>query len=279
MHIVRHDSATGLLGRAGDVLRAAEAENNLILGICGDLDEQDRPSEAWLLTVEDEGVVVGVAVMTPPWNLVMTRLSDAAVRCLIEFLLDAKAAIPGIAGPSPDAGAFARSWSRRTGRTASLHMDQRIYACEQVEPLRPGKGRLRPASAADRELLAQWCHDFHVAVKMAKAPERCEQIVEKLIERQGVFTWEDDVPVSCAAYSRETPRGVAINFVYTPPELRGRGYATSCVAALTQRQLEAGKAFCCLYTDLSNPTSNSIYQRIGYQRVCDAQMWDFTGGE
>jgi uncharacterized protein len=78
-----------------------------------------------------------------------------------------------------------------------------------------------------------------------------------------------------AAASRDTGHGIAINYVYTPPQHRCCGYATSCVAELTQRQLASGKSFCCLYTDLANPTSNSIYQRIGYQPVCDAQMWLF----
>jgi predicted GNAT family acetyltransferase len=59
--------------------------------------------------------------------------------------------------------------------------------------------------------------------------------------------------------------------VYTPPHLRKQGYATSCVAALTQRMLDSGKRFCCLYTDLTNPTSNAIYQKIGYQPVCDSE--------
>jgi predicted GNAT family acetyltransferase len=58
--------------------------------------------------------------------------------------------------------------------------------------------------------------------------------------------------------------------VYTPPGRRGRGYATALVAALSAELLAAGRRFCFLYTDLANPTSNRIYQRIGYERVCDS---------
>ena len=58
--------------------------------------------------------------------------------------------------------------------------------------------------------------------------------------------------------------------MYTPPELRGRGYATALTAELSQRLLdgrlfEGGRRFCFLYTDLANPTSNAIYERIGYR--------------
>ncbi len=72
-----------------------------------------------------------------------------------------------------------------------------------------------------------------------------------------------------------TPNGVRIGAVYTPPKYRGRGYATACVAALSQRMLDTGLAFCFLYTDLSNPTSNNIYQRLGYHPVRDVVDYHF----
>ena len=72
-----------------------------------------------------------------------------------------------------------------------------------------------------------------------------------------------------AALPGFTPRGARVGYVYTPPALRGRGYATSTVAALSGQLLRGGSRFCCLYTDLANPTSNAIYRRIGYEPVCD----------
>ena len=86
-----------------------------------------------------------------------------------------------------------------------------------------------------------------------------------------MYVWDHDRPVSMALVQRETAHGICVSMVYTPPQLRERGYATSCVGALTQRMLDAGKQFCCLYTDLTNPTSNSIYRKIGYEPVCDSE--------
>ena len=74
-----------------------------------------------------------------------------------------------------------------------------------------------------------------------------------------------------ALQTRPTQHGIGVGGVYTPPELRRRGYASSCVAALSQRLLDAGFEYCTLYTDLSNPTSNDIYQQIGYRPVGDVQ--------
>jgi predicted GNAT family acetyltransferase len=74
---------------------------------------------------------------------------------------------------------------------------------------------------------------------------------------------------SLAGYTTPTPRGIRVGPVYTPPEHRNRGHAGACVAALSQLLLDRGHRFCCLYTDLTNPTPNRIYQRIGYPPVCD----------
>jgi predicted GNAT family acetyltransferase len=92
----------------------------------------------------------------------------------------------------------------------------------------------------------------------------------------GIMLWEDEgEPVSFAGWGGRTPNGIRVGPVYTPPELRGRGYATALTAELSQRLLDGrlfdgGRQFCFLYTDLANPTSNAIYERIGYRRVAES---------
>ena len=103
----------------------------------------------------------------------------------------------------------------------------------------------------------------------AAAPQAGIDMARQRIASGRMFVWDDGGPVSMAAWSGRTPNGVRVNYVYTPAERRGRGYASACVADLTQHLLNNVAEFCCLVTDLGNPTSNSIYQRIGYQPVCD----------
>lgn len=79
-----------------------------------------------------------------------------------------------------------------------------------------------------------------------------------------------------AASARPTKRAIAVNGVYTPPRWRRHGYATACVAALSEILLRRGFAFCVLYTDLANPTSNGIYTRIGYRPVRDFLMYELS---
>ena len=99
----------------------------------------------------------------------------------------------------------------------------------------------------------------------------------RLEDPDGDFAvWEDGgFPVSLAGWGGPTPNGIRIGPVYTPPERRGRGYAGALTAGVTRTLLDAGRRFCFLFTDLSNPTSNALYARIGYEPVADVDMWRF----
>jgi predicted GNAT family acetyltransferase len=95
-------------------------------------------------------------------------------------------------------------------------------------------------------------------------------------DHAGFLLWEvAGVAVAVSGWGGPTPNGIRIGPVYTPPELRGRGYGTALVADLSQKLLDRGRRFCFLYTDLANPTSNALYERIGYVRVCESAMVAF----
>jgi predicted GNAT family acetyltransferase len=124
------------------------------------------------------------------------------------------------------------------------------------------------------DLLAQWNFAFTRDVEQPiTGGERA--MAERAIRDGRLFVWRDPQPVSMAAWAGPTARGVRLNMVYTPPELRRRGYASAAVSALTKKLLDSGRKFVFLFTDLSNPTSNKIYQQMGYQPVCDINEVDF----
>jgi hypothetical protein len=154
-------------------------------------------------------------------------------------------------------------------------MSQRIYKLTEVIHPRYSPGSLRLANENDTGLVARWMDAFQqeATPRGYHPPPDLAQI--RIAERS-VFLWDDGNPVSMGVKTRPTRHGVSVSWVYTPPELRRRGYATSCVAALSQRLLDAGFEHCSLFTDLSNPTSNDIYQQIGYRPVCDYQEIRFT---
>jgi predicted GNAT family acetyltransferase len=158
-------------------------------------------------------------------------------------------------------------------------MKQRIYQLQRVVPPRPAPGRMRVATSDDLELLANWFQAFVLESQPEghdKSIERARENARYWIDSGGLRVWENGRPVSMAGAGGPTPHGIRISAVYTPPADRRRGYASALVAALSQAQLDQGRRFCFLYTDLSNPTSNKIYQDIGYEPVSDAEDWQFV---
>ncbi len=272
----RHATADAFLERAEAWLLQAEAEHTLILGIARRLTESTEGYDPpiYLATVEDEGGVVGCAYRTPPYKFGLTRMPEEALPLLVDAAAEVYASLPAALGPTAETRRFAEYWSRKKGVRAREGMHQGIYQLEEVSPLaRQSPGHLRLAEANDTVLVTAWIDAFTEDTGIFGSHPR-EQ-AERFIAKQTLYLWEDERPVSMAGWTGRSPNGVRIGAVYTPPEYRGRGYATACVAALSQRMLDTGLAFCFLYTDLSNPTSNNIYQRIGYHPVRDVVDYYF----
>ena len=136
---------------------------------------------------------------------------------------------------------------------------------------------MRLTDERDLDLIAKWVYAFwREALPNEKTtPADAENTAEIHIEDGNFFVWDDNGAVALAGKTRPTPHGTCIGTVYTPPERRGRGYATALTAALSQLLLDQGCQFTALFTDLNNPTSNSIYQKIGYRPVCDFNEYIF----
>ena len=154
-------------------------------------------------------------------------------------------------------------------------MRLRVFEARQVADLPLSKGKLRLARMDDHLLMAQWFVAFSEETGESADLESAKKRAEQHIKAQRLYIWDRGAPVSIAAAARPTRNGITINRVYTPPEHRNKGYATSCVWSLTQKMLTDHYSFCSLYTDLSNPTSNSIYAKIGYVPIGDALAFDF----
>jgi hypothetical protein len=160
-------------------------------------------------------------------------------------------------------------------------MSERIFRIDRVIAPRPVPGAMRLASESDRALLADWLGAFNLeALAQRPDPAAMDQFAARWIARQGraMYLWVDGgQPVAMVGVSGETPNGIRVAPVYTPPALRGRGYASALTATVTQAHLDAGKRYCFLFTDLANPTSNHIYQAIGYRPVADVADYRFEG--
>jgi predicted GNAT family acetyltransferase len=271
----RHANAVELLRHAGGWLAAREAEHNLVLSIAGNLTHSAPAEPPYLAAIELDGAIVGCAIRTPPHKLVITRIPGDAIAATVADVADLFPDLNQVHGPADDTRRFAEEWCARTGNVPHASMLQGIYVIDSVtRPVPPAPGLLRVATEADRDLVSHWAEGFANDTKLDFG--RARATVERGIARQAIFLWDDGAPVSVAAIVGETPTGRRIGLVYTPPESRGRGYAATCVADLSQRVLDAGARFCCLYTNMANPTSNGVYQRIGYRRVAESADYDLS---
>lgn len=284
LDIKRFDAVTDFLAHAGEWLVAREAEHNLILGICTSLAENPTYSEGppLLATVADGDRIVAAAIRTPPWNLVLSEVDDpGALGVLLDDLLLAgdAARLPGVLGPVEHAATFARLWSSRTGVSVTREIGERVFSLTTVRPQRPVPGARRQATQADRDLLVAWFAAFHDEAFGRPAPVDSATLADRWLVGGSRTMWlwqlDDGTVVSLCGIAMGTPNGFRIGPVYTPPDLRGHGYASNLVAEVTQAGLDAGKRFGFLFTDLANPTSNHIYQAIGYEPVRDIEQWGF----
>lgn len=258
-----------------------QAEHCLLIGIIAEAIEHPARwgGPLTFATVERDGEPVAVALRTPPYHPVLSRIEDEAAVALLVELFAADPDVDGVMAPSRIAALFAEHWGRRTGQAVSISRAERIYAVERVAPVLGVPGSLRRATPADRELLIAW-NDAFVAEAFGEhaVPGQSRRTVEHRLasEQSGFAFWEDDGPVCMVGFGGPTPDGIRIGPVYTPPAFRGRGYASAATAALSSALIEEGRRFCALFADLDNPTANHIYQEIGYQPVGDTAVYRFT---
>ena len=268
---------------AGPFLLEREAEHNLLLGILGQLGGSTSNERVTCLVVRHrDGTVVGAVLHAPPYNPVLSQVDDLeAVDALVDSLRAER--LPGLLGPSAAAVRFVERWRASTGQHAELEMAQRAFRLDRVLPLaHRASGSWRFGEERDHPLLSRWMRNFQEeALPASSHLEQVEPLVDRWIRRIGrtLYVWEDrDGPVSVVGVGGATPNSIRVGPVYTPPEHRGRGYATALTASASQDQLDRGRRFCTLFTDLANPTSNRIYRAIGYEPVYDMDQYRFVSG-
>jgi predicted GNAT family acetyltransferase len=232
----------------------------------------------WIRVLTDSGDLLGAAFRTPPRGLLLTRMPSTAAEVLARHLADRGVGLPDADGPDRTVARFASRYAGLAGLTAQKVMEQRLYRLDRVRQPVNVTGRLRPAVPGDRDLLVAWSAAGIGEMHPDAPPYDPADPVDRRIGRDGLlWVWQDDGrPVSMAWLSPPVVGVVRVSGVYTPPAQRRRGYAGGCVAAVSQVALDRGAAACVLYTDLDNPTSNAIYQRIGYRPVADSGLWRFT---
>lgn len=267
------------LKRTQSLLEEHEAADGLTLGIClrlqgGAANQQDAPL---LIVGERDTEIALIAIMTPPFNLIIAYLPElqtAAVEALASFLRQTDWKIPGVVGPAAAAETFALAY----GSSYSLQVKVRSHRLNSVSQTARTSGTLLCATEEHHALVLGWAVEFHAEATPQDPSSGLADTVRDGIKNKEFYIFLNDTgaPVSMVKKARPTRQTIAVNFVYTPAQYRGHGYASAAVATLSQQLLDEGFSHCMLFTDLANPTANSIYKKIGYKPVVDFSLYSFA---
>ena len=226
------------------------------------------------------GAVTAAFLHTPPYPVVLTDMPDTAAAELAADLAGRGHRAPGVNATAAPGAAFAAAWQEHTGQPAHTGMRMRLYALDTLlPPDRPPPGTARTADATDRDLLLAWLDAFQDEAQPA-GPNESRRVVDDRVGWGGLVLWEHEGrPVSLAGRNRAAAGQARVGPVYTPPGLRGRGFGAAATAAITQAALDDGAEGVVLFTDLNNPTSNTLYQRLGYRPISDWAVLRFAAPE
>lgn len=244
---------------------------NLVATLLAARATHPEPGRFWI--ARERGEVCGVVFQSPldyPAIVVpmSARIVGAAVRAIAGDVR-----LPGVRGDAATASAFAGAWAeRRSARVVPVRM-LRLYEARRLRSSPQAPGRFRQAVEADRDVIVRWTPELQLELGEPMADPR--EVVDRRLALGQFWLWEHGGAVSMAAASEPANGVVRVQMVFTPPEHRNLGYASACVGALSRRILDAGDR-CILYTDLANPTPQSVYRRLGYRAVEDFLSYRFS---
>lgn len=216
---------------------------------------------------ESDEAVTGAVSMTPPFGLLLNQVPESALAPLVDALRSRGTAVPSVNGIESLARRFALLWGGRS----EVQMANRLFELDTLiwpDPMPAGSARL--VTAADLDLADAWMQAFKDDAE-PDAPATPRAMLADRIERELFWFWLDaeDTPVSLAGRNAATAGVSRVGPVYTPPAERGHGYAAAATAVCSQHALDTDSDQVILFTDIENPTSNGIYQRLGYRPLHD----------
>ena len=265
------DDPQRVLDEAGAFLASDPVRHNVILSLLHARIAHHEDGRYWIASVG--GRAVGVVFQSPVhFTATVTPMPSEVVKTVVDAIVDQGVYLPGVSGEAATAARFAGHWTERHKVAGRPVRGERIYEIEAVVPDARGSGRLRSPVNGDRPFLVASFGNFQAEI--GESAVGMESMVDRRLDAGQLWIWDADGPVATAGLSAPVAGVVRVGPVYTPPAARNRGYGSALVAAISRATLAAGHR-CILYTDLSNPTSNSIYRAVGYRAVTEALKYDF----
>ena len=252
-----------------EYLEKEELLNNVPLGIYNRLKTNPECFKNYqLIVASDESGITGYAHHTPPHPLCIAQSSVKAIQKIGDLISEEKLEISGIQGKKSLVEELLNHKPELKQKITGNDI-QGCYKLTKVIPTTHNPGMMRVATPADAPIVGEWRNGFDRDVEYPQLdPKELKLWLDDRIANECIHILEvGGAPVASAIAGRTMLHGRTIGFVYTPPEQRGKGYASQLVANLSQKILDEGFKYVCLFTQMSNPTSNKIYQNIGYEWI------------
>jgi len=279
--VARHTDPMAFLAAAAPLLARDEAQASSYVAFAnGLLRNPPTTSESVYLATYGAAGMQGAAMMRGLGGLWVGASDVAAAAAFADDVFlqrGAAQSMPrGVVGLRPACDAFADRWRTLTGRTHVMRVQLRNHKLTRVDAVPRPSGAARLATASDADWVSEAQHDFIIEVRLPDDAARLRALIPRRIEQGQIWIWDDDGAVAFAGWTDAPPDAARIAPVYTPPQARGRGYATALVADLSQALLDRGRQGLFLITDLANPISNAIYAKIGFRPKSDLFHFDFV---
>lgn len=281
MKIIKHISIEDFLAKSEELLLAKESFHNLILGLAYALrDKKMEPSKPLFYSIERDGKIVASALRSNHDRpFIITEMSSELIDLLINDLAANRIELAAVVGEEKSATYLKDLWTSLNNLNFKINIHLGVYECFDVIFPKEIPGKLREATINDEVILKKYITGFCLDCfpDQPIVNENIEKLMNRHLENRSLFILENSKNeiVSMAANTRSTLNGGTVSLVYTPDELRGMGYGSATVALLSDMIMKNGKKFVSLFTDLTNPTSNSIYQKIGYKKIGQNIHFDF----
>ena len=280
MKVKLETNLKSFLEEVAPVLTKDSSLHSMILSLANRYLELGKPMYRLVRVLTDDDRFLGAGIQTDPERaLIISKILASHVREFAEKLAAKIVDLPGVNGPKETIDIFSDVWCQVRNCRAELVMNLRLFELTKVIETKSPGGAFRIATRSDREVLFQWMRAFHqeaVPHDPLQSDADLYNDIDSSTQLGQYFVWEKDQKCVCmVASKRETQTERWIAPVYTPKEYRGQGFGSALVAEVSKVILVSGKK-AMLFTDLANPTSNSIYQKVGYQPISDFKYFIFS---
>jgi GNAT superfamily N-acetyltransferase len=154
----------------------------------------------------------------------------------------------------------------------SIEKDRIIYETSNTIPFtKKHLGKTLKSGTDEFDQLVQLSYDYSIAEwgeREAKGIDYVKRVVRNAINEGALVQYDTSFGIACIAQVLNLENQMpVIGSLYTPPEKRGKGYATMLVHAVTKKLLEGGFVKCGIISDATNPITNKLFVNVGYKPI------------